>query len=267
MPEYWYDKRTARKIHEMENTETSKLNLDIVANRKPYFMTYIYPDLRKKNKEYNLKCHYGSILKWSDKNIHSIDEFLNCRKKSERMKESSNTHEYKVGFNKCIVNRMSDIFEDEFDGVKSKRFSKAEFDYNILKSNVEYSRHAYEAVLKEYIAYKNNLKSFNNDPDKYRLDEFQVAYIKKNFINTFKMNCEIICTNEKELCDILIDICYSVESSKQFAWDICGEVIIDNLIEHCGNKLAYPVRVDDGGEFTYSGNSYVMKELSLEVEQ
>ena len=41
-----------------------------------------------------------------------------------------------------------------------------------------------------------------------------------------------ICPNTEELCNIMVDLCYSEKNSgksKQFAWDIVGEQMIENL--------------------------------------
>ena len=46
--------------------------------------------------------------------------------------------------------------------------------------------------------------------------------------------------------------------SKQFAWDICGEVMIDNLLEKNDHTINYPVRVETNGEFEFGGEQFVM---------
>ena len=79
-------------------------------------------------------------------------------------------------------------------------------------------------------------------------------------VDSFRKVCEEICSNEKELCDILIDICYGSESSKQFVWDLCGDVILDNLLQNNGGVIRFPKVVEDGGEFTYCGEQFTMCE-------
>ena len=78
--------------------------------------------------------------------------------------------------------------------------------------------------------------------------------LKLQFISA----CEAICPNEKELCDIVIDLCYSSEKSKQFAWDICGKTIINNLLEKNNYMIHYPVLADGEGEFEFGGEQFVM---------
>ena len=62
------------------------------------------------------------------------------------------------------------------------------------------------------------------------------------------------------------DICYLSEKSKQFAWDICGDVILKNLIKKNNNTLYYPLRTDGDGDFEYGGIQFVMQRLELETE-
>ena len=93
-----------------------------------------------------------------------------------------------------------------------------------------------------------------------KIDTFECWQQRKIFIDKFKRDCETVCTNEYELCDIVLDICYKAEKTKQFAWDICGEVILENLLENNNRIIHYPQLVDGAGEFEYCGENFVMCE-------
>lgn len=75
----------------------------------------------------------------------------------------------------------------------------------------------------------------------------------------FKSMCEEICPDEKALCDIIIDLCYSSSKSKQFAWDICGDIIIKNLLEKNNHIINYPVLVKAEGDFAFGGEQFIMR--------
>ncbi len=45
---------------------------------------------------------------------------------------------------------------------------------------------------------------------------------------------------------------------------MCGEKIIQNLLNHNNNKINYPQMVSDGGEFTYGGKQFIMCEKEVE---
>ena len=79
------------------------------------------------------------------------------------------------------------------------------------------------------------------------------------------MRAAVACPNEVELCDIVLDICYRKEGSKQFAWDVSGDQIVRNLLNKHDNKLSYPET--GGDEFTYGGVGFKMKTVIVgEVE-
>ena len=42
--------------------------------------------------------------------------------------------------------------------------------------------------------------------------------------------CVEICPNEDELCNIVLDICYTTNNSKQFAWDVCVVLNVSHKI-------------------------------------
>ena len=60
-------------------------------------------------------------------------------------------------------------------------------------------------------------------------------------------------------------MCYSKSKySKQFAWDICGEVFIQNLLRRKNYKISYPT-LDDNGNIEYLGMKFSMKETEIKV--
>ena len=83
-------------------------------------------------------------------------------------------------------------------------------------------------------------------------------------MNFFEKNCFNLCQNKFMLCDILIDICYTRNSSKKFAWSICGKDIINSLLKHNSNTISFP-KLDDGGDVVYCGERYSIVEKVIEV--
>lgn len=140
------------------------------------------------------------------------------------------------------------------------------FDYEILKSNVGYSMANYDEVKKIFQKYR--CKTDRTIKEEYRKnDSDQMMEMNHEFrVSIAKYECEKICPNGDELCDILCDLCYTAEHSKQFAWDICGETMLKNLMDRKNNEIQYPKRVESGGEFIFSGDEYVMKSISMVKE-
>ena len=165
-----------------------------------------------------------------------------------------------VGCNPCVVNKICWIFENTFNSYLSKKYKQPDFDYNILKCNVDYSKKSYEAVLVLYKDYQKRAEAFQKKKQTEKLNSLEIQEKKKIFVDWFKKECEIICSNESELCDIVLDICYKTEKSKQFAWDICGDVILNNLLKNKSGVIHFPQLVEGTGEFEYCGENFVMCE-------
>lgn len=90
---------------------------------------------------------------------------------------------------------------------------------------------------------------------------------RKLFVNDFKKKVYKICSNEYVLCNILIDICYLNNSSKQFVWDICGDVIIENLLIKNGHKINIPIIVDNQEDFIWNGKKYSVISIFFEEDE
>ena len=91
---------------------------------------------------------------------------------------------------------------------------------------------------------------------------------EENFIDRcaivehFKDKCDALCLSSEILCDIIVDICYSSNKSKQFAWDVCGEQMVKNLLKLNGNIISYPTQ-DENGDFEFKGERYSMKYVHI----
>ncbi len=276
MPSNWYTLSDS-KIVEDDDEQTindKEFNLKIAAAKKPYFMTYVYPRLKTENDTYVKNNNRGAIRRFNQYGIGSIADLYAYEDKSDDMREYLEYYEKRmpVGNNPCVVNRISWIFEDVFKNYLSK-FSRyireannVEFDYRILKSGVTYSKTTYNQVYEIYKEYCRRVEQYQKDSRTEKLENYDIKLMKHRiFTEYFRVECEKICSNEDELCDIVLDICYIREKSKQFAWDVCGDKIIENLLSHNGNKISYPQQVADGGEFTYCGKQFIMCEKEMEV--
>lgn len=253
MPNYWHS------ISSCKETKNEELNLRIVASHKPYFMIYVYPNLRKDYKQFVENSNAKSIILFGDEVCNIGDE----------QGEFKYYYDYlaPVGKNACTVNRISWLFENEFDEWLQIELKESRFDYSILKSNVGYSRKDFDAITDVYYKYISMVDNFHHKVRAEVISKDDAASIREQFVNHFISQCEKICTNEKELCDIIIDLCYGSEKSRQFAWDICGDTIIKNLLEKHNHILRYPSHVKDNGQFEFNGVNFVMAEFTIEEDE
>ena len=265
MPGYWYNIRDniVRDGDDAETAKRKQFNRSITAANKPYFMTFVYPTLRSKNNEYLRNNEYGAVIRFGAKyGIKGIEDLEAYEQKTKQMIDYIDYYHrfFAVGNSPCVVNRICWTFEREFDGYLSRKYAEVDFDYSILKSGVDYSRNDYREIEAQYKLYLKKSEIAQRKAKSERTDDFEFWHERAQLVDSFRKVCEEICSNEKELCDILIDICYGSESSKQFVWDLCGDVILDNLLQNNGGVIRFPKVVEDGGEFTYCGEQFTMCE-------
>lgn len=263
MPDTWYN-WISNKFSKAKNDETKKqfwLNRKIIADKKPYFMQYIYPseraELNKYNKTNNEKCLMRFRI--------TLDELLEKENKSKE--EERFVYWYydrmPLGTAPCTINKICKRIEELFDG--NIKNTDEYFDYSILKSDAEYTNVMFNKIKKIYEAYKKNVQNFAQFAKVERLksDDRQIQkYLLKE---QFKEKCLKTCPNEDELCNIVLDLCYTKsKNSKQFAWDICGETFIKNLLKRNNYKISYP-ELDENGDIEFNGMYFSMKETDIKV--
>ena len=256
MPKTWYVK-AANRINTDDSAEIiakKEFYNRICSNKKPYFFMYNYS---------NLKTEYDNYM-----NSKDTDAYLKFGKSLEELKNApiltENEQDFMEIFYKFVpldtspstINRICWAIEDEFDGNKPLKF--VDFDHSVLKSCVEYSKKDYDAVFKIYKEFNNIMKDFSKN--NYNGEE--------NFADRcailiwFKEQCDTLCLSEETLCDIIVDICYSSNKSKQFAWDMCGDQMVKNLLKSKNNTLFYPTK-DENGDFEFKGELYSMKYMQV----
>lgn len=259
MPEYWYSYRAIDK-----SDTNCELNKRIVAPYKPYFMVYVYPNLKAKYNKY-LKDNEKSAIKkfYAKYGVASIEDLANYDHKTDEMTEFLSHYETdrKIGLNDCIVNRICENIEHEFPNSSVSRRTRKEFDWSILKSGVSYSKYDYEKIKALYDQHRYETDAFMRECREHGTADGFGGYTQDDFRKRFKAMAFQICSNENELCDIVLDLCYQNESSKQFAWDIAGDVIIKNLLVRRDYNIEYPLR--GGNDFEYQGEYFSMKTLQL----
>ncbi len=260
MPRSWYDQHGLNDVPE----DKKDLYAKIIADKKPYFMRYIYPPVSKEYEKYSRKADQNAMVKFEK----TKDELLSADYDSLDDTEQKFVDGYKknvvLGTNPCVVNKICWLFEERFDSARSRKLD-TEFDYNILKSGAEYTDRERDAIKKLYDEYMSKLRDYMVFLDYEREDDYdslmKVQMLKDDFI----AKCSAVCPNEKVMCDVILDVTYCKDSSKSFAWGVCGKVIIDNLMEKYGRKLTYP-ELDENGEIYYCGNRFSLKTINVEEE-
>ena len=153
------------------------------------------------------------------------------------------------------MNKICKRFEQEFDGYIGKSLGRVKFDYEIMKGESGYTYSQMAAIRKLYEEYCKKLQSYAVFSRYERVDEDDLASAVSSMREEFIRECDAVCQNSEILCDIMLDLCYCRSSSKRFAWDICGDMIIKNLLKNNDWVISAPV-ADPDGDIEYSGSKY-----------
>lgn len=262
MPKEWYEWKP-NKITEEDSEEVIKekeFNQRILADKKPYFFIYNYPTLKKEYQDYfkpnDQVCRVRFGL--------GLQELMFKKYKTEQEEEFVNQfkNEAPVSMANSTMNKIAWIIEEHYMNCNLD-FHIEDFDCEKLKSDIEYSKPLYNRVakLKEEFdivvqeSIKNGLQNRNDNFD------------RTDFLNCraeeFKEQAFEICNNEEILCNIIVDMCYkNSNKSKQFAWMVCGEQMVENLLKHHNRKISYPTQCEDG-DIQYKGLKFKMEEITL----
>lgn len=263
MPKTWHDRHTVNKI---EDDELKSFYRSIVADKKPYFMRYIYPALMKQYNTYIKNTNRNALREFQ----MTVDEMMSMpfEELSDRQRDFLRYYSYRmpVGTGDCLMNKICRRFEKEFDGYISRHNSSIDFDYSIMKSNSEYSSSQFYAIKRLYEDYNKRLQNYMVFAAYERVEECDSISEIATMDEDFRKECSSICPNDAMLCDIILDICYTRNSTKKFAWSMCGARIIHNLLENNNKTISFPT-ADYSGDIIYCGERYALKTKEIEVAE
>ena len=87
-----------------------------------------------------------------------------------------------------------------------------------------------------------------------------VTDIINNRVMLFREAVSTAVPDPEKACDILLDLCYTNGKSKQFVWDMFGDILVQRLLERNYHQISYPVRAESG-DFEYDGDSFVIETI------
>lgn len=263
MPDKWYN-WISNKISKGKNSSEKKehwFNRKLVADKKPYFMQYVYPTEKTRMNEYVKKNNEKCIMRFRI----TLDELL--AKENRTQEEEKFIYCYyqrmPLGTAPCTINKICWKIEELFDD--TEWINNGDFDYSILKCNIEYSNQLYNKIKKIYDRYIRETANYMQYAKSERIKSDERQMQKYIFKEQFRRQCLEQCPNEEYLCNIVLDLCYSKSKySKQFAWDICGDMFIQNLLKRRNYMVSYPT-LDEKGDIEFNGLHFSMKTTEIKV--
>ena len=261
----WYD----YKVNKITSNDTEeeiaekRFNLSILANKKPYFFIYNYDKLKSEFMEYYKPNNQVCRVKYKCE----IHELYKKENKTEKELEFIRNYEFgsPVNVTPCLCNKIAWMVEDHFRDV-SLLYKSEPFDCELLKNpSIQYSTNLYNKVrqIKEdydkavQLSLKTRLRTMG--------DSYEANENKDTMLENFTDLLYEVCGNEEVLCNVLVDVCYNSNKSKSLLWDVCGDMLIRNLLRNKGNKLSFPLQSEDG-DFTYKGLTFKMEVVEFETD-
>ena len=275
MPKSWYIQSENRINQEEDSEEEIKhkqFYQSICAEKKPYFFIYNYP---------SLKCEYDSYIENVENKSLSMfkQTFLDLQNKENKTEDEERFVKWAndrnpVDSSPSVMNKICWAVEKEFDNLAKTPRDK--FDYMMLKSSRIYSKTDYYAVLDAYEWYKKKISDFAKKikSGHYDYTNESIAGMEQ-LMQLFVDKCDEICPNKYDLCNILIDLCYSGSVNKrtgkhlgkcldkEIVWTVCGDTIIENLLKKNNHNMYYPKKVNENGEFECCGSQFVMTKVKV----
>jgi len=259
MPKHWHDRRAAAAI---EEEGLQEFNLRIVASKKPYFMRYIYPNLMKDYNAYIKSTDGKSVMEFRRR----VGELADGGDEQDTFKHYAGVMT-PVSSLDCVTNRICRRVESVFSD-KVILVQGGEFDPGILKSgNAEYSQTHYKAVK---VVYEDFRKFWQAEAIASKLVRRtgEEVYSKKMVVNPyFRALVYGACSNMDTLLDILIDLCYTTNVSKQFVWDMALDALLARLLKGSGGKIVMFTECEPGeAEVIWCGKGYKTSQEAFEIK-
>ena len=253
VPKEWLNSRMF-KIEDGDSDDIirdKEINSRIAAEIKPWFFIYRYSQLKSELDKYmksvksNCKIRFGK----------SLDDLYNVENKTEE--EESFIYNYEkylpVSRSPGTMNRICWRIEEEFE--TTNVLPDVEFDCSILKTDAPYTEDEYNAINELYDEYNNNMQLFLKRKNQNELGDDEVGFDVVHLKDIFIDECTKVCPNTEVLSNIVIDLCYTSNKNKTFAWDVIGEQIFNNVLKNNGNIIKYPIK-DDNGDIDFCGNKF-----------
>ena len=231
MPKYWY------KINACGNEEKAKTEKELkdilflkslCANKKPYFMIYIYNDLKTKYKTH-LKSSSSKCIRELGITLEELMSKENLTDKEKNFIEWYNKL-MPVGLGECSMNKICKHIEKEFEGYSLSLKKSSDFDYKVLKVKTKCKDEHREELKKLCNEYVKEISNFKNKKNRNENDDDFVKN-RKDLKDKYKKLAIEICKNDKERLNIILELCYEYNNNKQFCWDVVGDLIIKRLEE------------------------------------
>ena len=259
VPKEWLNARMF-KIEDDDDEYTiqdKQINANIAAEIKPWFFIYRYSQLKSELDKYmkavrsNCKIRFGK----------NLDILYACEDRTEEEEAFIYHYEKYLPVSRApgTMNRICWKIEDEF--CTTDVLPSVAFDKSILKSDAEYTQDEYRQIEQLYDEYNKGMQLFLKKQNQNDLGDDEVGFDIVHLKDIFIDECNKACPNSEVLANVVVDLCYTSNKNKTFAWDVAGEQIFNNVLKNNGYIMQYPIK-DENGDIEFDG-----KKFSLYTQQ
>lgn len=269
MPQYWYSKRACYDRF-ADNPEELEFQLRICADRKPYFMQYIYPKLAVDYKKFVQSMKESASVRFqkSYEDLISMEYSELPQDQQDFVKAFSKYSP--VSMNQCVANRIAYYVEDAFDHFKKLTVRASDCDASMMSGvplTATMVRNV-NAIFKEYLERCKLYKSeqYASVVGGSRIQQqADVRAALEMELEAFRRKCQSACSNSQALCDILLSLCYRSSAKQQFVWEMCGDTIVQNLLSHNHDIVSFPMK-SSVGNISFGDQTFILVSISSKKE-
>ena len=253
IPKTWIDSRSC-KVEPTDSAEKQhqmRLFRAVAADLKPYFFIYRYSHIKAKYDQYNKSVGSNCKIRFG-KSLYELknSEFLT----QEEQIFLENYEKYMpISIAPGVMNRICWRIEDAFQSTDV--LPDVYFDKSILKNDSEYTQEEFDGVQALYDEYNKNIQLVLRKQKKNEESDENVGLVVDQLKLVFLEECNKICPNSEILSNIVVDLCYSSNKNKTFAWDVAGEQILQNVLSKHNYTISFPVK-DENGDIEFAGERF-----------
>jgi hypothetical protein len=229
-------------------------------------MTFRYKDIAGEFSKYQKKANIDCRVQFGC----TLEELLD--KDELTQEESAFIQWYKrnspVSLGDCTPNKIARTVERSLKSItNSWREAGDVFNYGIYRTaNRSGNTEAYLKIAKIITWYENVLKEMPGFIKANKLNDAAIAEYRAAIANEVMVECYCNCSSADELASIVLDLTYGGNHNYQIAWDICGDVIIRNLLKTNNYQISYYTQAEDG-ELEYKGARYAHHYAEITEEE
>lgn len=229
IPRYWTKWDKIDDADTEEEQRYKKINQEIIADRRPYFFRYLYPEYDKNNKKrisaydkysmMNFKLTLQELIFKSDRTEKEEKTFSNFCKFGELLDSD------------CVMNNICHYMESKIKEIKANNKLK-NFDFKeIINSASEFKDKNRLVIQNIYHKYKDYKKDVNYHSSTNGFHEMMMW---------LRNQAEPIVTSPEEI------VYWGSEFGASFLIDVFPLALIHVLKENCNHEILLPVFCDDG---------------------